>query len=569
MPAVSLPRRDRTARRCIRFAALIGAAVIAAGTSAHAQSRPIRGTVTDQQGRPIAGAAVRVTSVSESVVGFVMRDRQDVVGRTWQTTSGETGGYLVSVPASGVYVVSASKEGFGQDETQIVVELSGVSNVNLRLRAPARARETPPECGADIRRATSDPQMGAPETSHPSLARLFLWLRAVQSHTPGCADSSVLEVSKWSPSDFAALLGDIANLSAFLQWARGRPGEKSADARTNIEPLDGKARQSSQARFLRDANRAAIILYNRRYDIDSIETHFHGNDTLKRGSVLHADIATFVPGTFTQYTGVGDGHVLGGRRGTVHWQIGRQLLDTLTTAPGSDMEALLWYRAVSAHLFREGRLAEVARHLDRARQIFPGHSLILLDSAYLHLELASPAIQAAIREVRAEGADVAVDSRRHELERAERFLRGALTLAPDDAEARYRLGHTLGELGRHQEAAAELRRAIDANPNATQLYLAELVLGRQEHTLGRKAEAVRHYENAAALFPNAQSPRLALSQLARQSGDPNAARYVVEILAAPQAESDRDDPWLSYYLPHREDAARLMREMRERVGGRK
>lgn len=547
--------------------ALICAVLLASATHAQAQVRPIRGTVTDEQGRPVAGAEVRVTSVSESLVGFVVRDRpRPVGGRTWQTTSGENGDYLVGVSASGVYVVSASKDGVGEDETQIVVEFSGVSNANLRLHKAPTVHGAH-ECGANATLPNHDGGTGASDTSPPSLARLLRWLEAVEVHTPGCADSRVLEIGTWPPSDFESLLGDLVNLSAFVRWARERPGENSADGRATIEPLSGDKRRSSQARFERDSGRvASIILHNRRYSLGEIEQIFRGNDTLKRGAVLHADIAAFVPGTFIHYPGVDDGRAKGRRRGTVHWQIGRQLLDTLEPGPGTDAGALLWYRAVAAHLFREGRLAEVAGHLDRARQIFSDDPGILLDSAYLHLELASPAIQAAILEVKAEGTIVAVDSRRNELERAERFLRSALAHAPEDAEARCRLGHTLGELGRHEEAVAQLRRALEANPSARQRYLAELFLGRQEHQLGRTAEAGRRYENAAAIFPNAQSPYLALSQLARQSGDRIAALRAVRRLDA-LAENGGDDPWLSYYQPHREDAVSLMKAMREQLTG--
>ena len=186
---------------------------------------------------------------------------------------------------------------------------------------------------------------------------------------------------------------------------------------------------------------------------------------------------------------------------------------------GSDADALLWYRAVSAHLFRAGNLAQVANHLNRAREAFPHSPSVLIDSAYLHQELSSPPVQASLQELRANAIDVTVASRRAELQRAERFFLEALAIAPDDADARLRLGHTLVELGRHKEAAVELRRAIEAKPDRRRLYLAELFLGRAEQALGRHAEARRLYEHAADLYPSAQSPRLALSQLARQTGD--------------------------------------------------
>ena len=164
--------------------------------------------------------------------------------------------------------------------------------------------------------------------------------------------------------------------------------------------------------------------------------------------------------------------------------------------------------------------------------------------------------------LRADGVNVAVAGRQAELHQAERFLRQASNLSPEDARIRVRLGRTLGELGRHQEAATELRRAIDATPDPPLLYLAELFLGREVHALGRRDESKRHFENAAALYPNAQAPQLALGELARQSGDRRGAMMTIQRLAERSSSGDDSDPWWSYYRPHQQDATTLMEEMR-------
>jgi tetratricopeptide (TPR) repeat protein len=203
--------------------------------------------------------------------------------------------------------------------------------------------------------------------------------------------------------------------------------------------------------------------------------------------------------------------------------------------------------------------------LDKARLVFPGRHVFLFDSAYLHEKFSSLAIQAAVQELHATGTNVPVESRRNELQRAERFFRQALALAPDDAETRLRLGRTLGELGRHEEAGAELRRALDADLDSQRRYLAELFLGREEQALGRRDEAKRRYENAAELYPDAQSPRLALSQLARQSGDRAGALRALQAATSPSSDDNRLDPWWHYYHRHLQEAAavtELMDQMR-------
>jgi tetratricopeptide (TPR) repeat protein len=167
-----------------------------------------------------------------------------------------------------------------------------------------------------------------------------------------------------------------------------------------------------------------------------------------------------------------------------------------------------------------------------------------------------------LQELRANSINVTVDSRRGELQRAERFLREALAMMPGDADARTRLGHALIELGRHKEAAAELRKAIEVKPDARLLYLAGLFLGRAEHALGRHAEARRLYEHAAELYPNAQSPWLALSQLARETGDRPRAQTSLQRLASLASEKP-SDPWWSFYQPHHADADILLSQMRQ------
>ena len=111
-----------------------------------------------------------------------------------------------------------------------------------------------------------------------------------------------------------------------------------------------------------------------------------------------------------------------------------------------------------------------------------------------------------------------------------------------------RHGNTLGRLGRHQEAIAELRRAIADGAEGDLLYLAHLFLGREEEA-NRNIEAAREsYEHAARVRPTAQTPRLALSLLARRIGDRAAAQRELDALARlPLAENRRDDPWWKYF----------------------
>jgi tetratricopeptide (TPR) repeat protein len=389
------------------------------------------------------------------------------------------------------------------------------------------------------------------EQANPSLNRLLRWLDDVQLHTPGYGDPPATEVGSWSRSQLDTLVGDIRRVAIFQR----------------------RARESGLGRL------ATLDLYGRRLTRDDVDKMFDGNRTLIRGAVFHADIAVFVDDLSRRTPAFNDGGTFifedGRRRSgvqydTAHWRIGRSLLDAITPSPAGNADALVWYRATSAFLLRDRYLGEAPDHLNRALQIFPDDPSLLLDSGYLYEKFSSALIQAAVQEMRATGGNPGVGPRRAQLERAEKSFRQVLRLQPHHAEARLRLAHTLGELEFHAEAAAELRKTFSANLNGTQLYFAELLLGREEEALGNGDDAKRHFENAAELYPKAQSPRLALSELARRSGDRagalRALQGVTSLPSNPLNDAARMDPWWEYYEVHADDTERLMEQMRALAG---
>jgi hypothetical protein len=89
-------------------------------------------------------------------------------------------------------------------------------------------------------------------------------------------------------------------------------------------------------------------------------------------------------------------------------------------------------------------------------------------------------------------------------------------------------------------------------------YHAHQFLGVEEEAIGNREAAQAAYERAAVLFPHAQSPLLALSQLSRKYGDRNGALRAADRLFALQADSDREDPWWTYYVVQARDADDLI-----------
>jgi tetratricopeptide (TPR) repeat protein len=280
------------------------------------------------------------------------------------------------------------------------------------------------------------------------------------------------------------------------------------------------------------------------------------NHILLRGAALHADIARMIPEdnvrrSANQQTAyiVSDGRWLGVRYISMHWQLGRSLIDSVTPEPAAVPGVRTWYLETSADLQQLRQFAAALEHYARARQIFPADPEILFVSGTLHERFGSTALQAAAVSVaESNRTTAAVSSGRGELARAERFYRDSLMQRPDHLEARIRHGRVLDNLGRPEDAAAELRRAIAAGASGHLLYLAELFLGRAEETRGNDEAARAAFERASALYPNAQSPRLALSQIARRAGNRAAAQRELQALAKlSDNEQRREDPWWHYY----------------------
>lgn len=120
------------------------------------------------------------------------------------------------------------------------------------------------------------------------------------------------------------------------------------------------------------------------------------------------------------------------------------------------------------------------------------------------------------------------------------------SLDPRLVEARVRLGRVLTLLDRPGDARRELDTALSATRDPLLRYYAELFNGRAAEAVGDWPRARRSYDEAVSLYPRAQSPRLALSQIAHMSAVGfTSARDGLLALAVDGDE--RDDPWWTYH----------------------
>jgi tetratricopeptide (TPR) repeat protein len=433
------------------------------------------------------------------------------------------------------------------------------------------------------------------------VARVERWLKAVLHHTPGQLDDAAREVSGWSNRDLRALWLDtnvvmklIRNPGAmsFSLRAEGQPRAQEvhypALAMRRLRALACAAGGRVGAGPIADEARCVDIKAFDRVDDELMElarralaSKRRGDDNyiLRRGAILQADVAMQIPQgnePVAPFNGPGpdrfrmslaDGQGTAFRQVGVHWELARMLLDYIKPtgseriAPGGDEMVRDWYRATAAWM--QDRQDYDTNHLDRAREVLPADPIILFLSGSLAETYAAPHIQSAIRSAVAPAGTVfAVGSDRAELHRAEGFYRRALAADSSLPELHLRFGHVLLLLEREADAVKELRAALELEGDPLLRYYGELFLGAAAERLGHADAARQAYSQAAALYPNAQSPHLALSALARRLGDRATALKEMQIVfELQQADSPPDDPWWTYYKSQARKADDLLEEL--------
>jgi hypothetical protein len=397
----------------------------------------------------------------------------------------------------------------------------------------------------------------------PDFDRLSEWIDAAGRHEPGVGDGAAVAISAWSREAVEGTLLDfVALVQVLLQPEKPRLPRQTRFTDIDVQALHSIAKQQRE-RLAPAAGTAA----------DATATV---NRLARRAALLHTDIALLllsaadraVPSPLRvlpmrEQVMVSDGRQAGVGYGGVHWDVARFLLDASAPDPAKDPLVREWYHAIAAHMASRRMIAESGPHLARARQLFPADPQVQFASGALFEAIAAPRIQNFAQAGRSNGAVIDLPTERVSLRRAEAFFRRTLDLDGSFLEARLRLGRITGLMGRHLEAADILRRcARDANTPLME-YFTGLFLGAEEEALGHSVPAKLAYERAAAVWPVAQSPRLALSQLARRTGDRQGAiRAVQQVFDLPSVKEDREDPWWTYFEEPANRANSLVAEVR-------
>ena len=400
---------------------------------------------------------------------------------------------------------------------------------------------------------------------NPRLDKLKEWMALVEQHQPGTADAAVEAVRFWEREwlqdvrdDLFAVRQSICAMPRLVDG--GRCQQLPVNARgTNQLPSHAVVRLQRGREWVGTYSaRHLAELAGLATEVDRLDI----NDILKRGALLHTDIAfradpvvTFSSDTryqFLQKTSVNtsDGRESGMSHAIDHLEMARRLLDIVTADPRKDLDtyperdAMVreWYRATLG-LLQEARSLDI-RHKTVSTELLQDDDEVLFLAGAMHETLASPSFQRGVATRSIRGVTF-VETERTELSRAEDLFRRALKLNPGHVEARVRLGQGLAQRGQTAEALTELRTASGAARDPLVSYYAALLIGREEADV----EAARAaFQRAATLYPRAQSPRIGLSEIGMRSGNRRAAVEEIETMWAAGASASRDDdPWSSYF----------------------
>jgi tetratricopeptide (TPR) repeat protein len=402
-------------------------------------------------------------------------------------------------------------------------------------------------------------QGAAPPVTYQAVSpKLAGFLFAVVRHKPGENDDAVSRLAPWPRRDLEPVIDELKRLA-----------KQFGSTGTRTSPLEP-------------------------FGVTSVETL---NRLLKRAAMLDADVATFrrteggyslppdtVPDAQRPIVS-DDGRVVGVTAGTFHWEAARRLLESVRPSAGADADVRLWYQMTAAVMQAWTNYYELRPHMAAALALFPDDATLLLYDGTSHESYAEPGIQNTLRGQReserrrpvptlmglranVSRPDPWIGSPAAEWQRSQILFERALAIDSALSEARIRLAHVLGQQEKHEAASAQLKTVLNAAIPAPPFlrYLAWMLLGKEEQTRSRYAEAEAAYDEAARLYPQAQSPRIALSQVAREQGDHQKALQMLELLERAPEKGD-EDPWRSYDRLHvpgvtdqaRELAARLSR----------
>ena len=396
------------------------------------------------------------------------------------------------------------------------------------------------------------------------------WAEAVTHHVPGQVDDALMLIEGLTADDRTQI---SSGMNLFRDALAQKPTRVRSGAERRIVDLGaGLAQHPGLTRFVD----LAIVL--------------HGDAAIV--AVQHPDVVpvavrltsrqqrTAIP---SQQALERDGELVGATESNWNWAFARDLVSLRT--PGSDASFLAtWFHATSAFLMSRRQYGDARNQLDAAAAVVPNDARIRFDRAcYFEMQgLPESQVFLSVEDIVAIRARQGTNMRNNLMTKseaakrtgvrpanienadAERLFRSALDIDPGLLEARVRLARLLGARGRQREAAEELTRvlSIREQPDPVVTFFAHLFSGRVNRALGKLDTAAADFREALALFPNAQSALLGLSQVAVLRSDVTGALAPIRQLEVSTTPRDRSlDPWWNYSVGLGRTADALLAEM--------
>lgn len=146
---------------------------------------------------------------------------------------------------------------------------------------------------------------------------------------------------------------------------------------------------------------------------------------------------------------------------------------------------------------------------------------------------------------------------------ARRAFEDVLTVSPDHAEARLRMGRVLWRLQRADEARACFEKILSKAGEAPVQYLAHLFLGRVLEGRGDLPGAEAQYRLALSIEPDSGTAAVALSQVRFLQGDNESAREVLVVGLDAARRRRSFDPWVPYLIVQSPVGEQILAGLRE------
>jgi tetratricopeptide (TPR) repeat protein len=398
------------------------------------------------------------------------------------------------------------------------------------------------------------------------------WLRIVRTHTSGAIDDAARQVASWSPLAYGQVIDDMQLIRMLVVEATRQGSNQSAGPNALLgvsAEYRGKRLKLEQLGPLLgltpDETGGAITPQVMAQPDSQARTAIAA--LMMRAALLHTDIAmapaselpVAANGRFTVgAVQLQDGRESSVRNIAVQYSIAREAIALVIPAAVGTTAGRQWYLATLSYLQSDRNYAALLPHLETARVTLAGDARIWLWSGAAYENLAAPAVQVA-----ADGTSARIESPTLLYARAEQFYRRGLDVDPACAECWLRLAR-VRQLSGHPDEAADLLAKAESRLTAPVLrYYAALFAGRAAESLKRVDAARAAYERAMGLFPQAQSPRLALAELATRDADQAQALSSVRTMFITSGGRYDIDPWWNYDVALVANWASLVDDMRK------